>query len=67
MTLSMSELPDCTWCGGPVVLEVDLDGAAEVCVSCGFARWPQPPVGWRQHWQRKVRAVAAMPIPEELR
>lgn len=69
MILSMPDLPPCPGkdCDGWLVLEVDGDSAAEVCTICGTGYWPQPPVGWRQQWKRRVRSVAAMPIPEELR
>ena len=40
--MSMPVLPDCTVCGGPVVLVVD-GTAREVCVRCGNAQRPIPP------------------------
>lgn len=66
--LSMPDLPRCTrdGCGGQLLLEVDGDGAAEVCVVCGTAYWP-PAAYPRAEWKRRVRVVASMPIPEELR
>lgn len=52
----MPVLPDCP-CGGQVVLEVDHDGAAEVCVRCGAAFWPSTPTGWREELKRRCRLV----------
>lgn len=30
--------PDCTYCGEPVVIDIDIDGAVEVCTGCGVAQ-----------------------------
>lgn len=31
-------LPDCTYCGQSVVIDIDIDGAVEVCTGCGIAQ-----------------------------
>lgn len=31
-------MPDCTYCGEPVVLDIDVEGAVEVCTGCGIAQ-----------------------------
>lgn len=31
-------LPDCTYCGESVELDIDIDGAVEACTGCGVAQ-----------------------------
>lgn len=31
-------LPDCTYCGQPVIIDIDIEGAVEVCTGCGIAQ-----------------------------
>lgn len=31
-------LPDCAYCGQSVVVDIDIDGAVEVCTGCGIAQ-----------------------------
>ncbi len=52
----MPVLPDCTVCGGPVVLEVDAS-AREVCVRCGNAQRPMPPKVNRLEVRAQAREV----------
>jgi hypothetical protein len=54
--MSMPVLPDCTVCGGPVVLVVD-GSAWEVCVRCGNAQRPIPPKVDRLEVRAQAREV----------
>lgn len=50
-------LPDCSRCGGRVVLDLDAAGPVEVCTSCDLAQRPVPPKVDRLEVRAQVREV----------
>jgi hypothetical protein len=55
----MPVLPDCSACGWPVTLQVDGDGAREVCEGCALAWRPHPVLGGILRAVRAIRLLGA--------
>ena len=56
---------DCTLCGGPVVVDVDVDGGVEICTRCELAQ-PVPGLWSRGEIRERVRVVHGMALRGEL-